>query len=135
MITCEHPFIDVNGNPVTLIAPKNMEFPSKLVADFGTYCGAGKYGDLLVPDTFYWLKMSPACFIHDMMWEMSDATWAAFHFSNSIFLRNLNTLVIAQSKNSILKRLRLYRAATYYNAVDTKGPDIFWRLKEGRCLD
>lgn len=123
--------IGTNGKRVVIIAPENIEFPSKYVHDFSSHCGAGKgFGDIIVPETVYGLKISPACFVHDVMWEMAEPTWEAFHSSNAIFLRNIISLIIVQSDSRFLKFLRMYRAVTYYNAVDYIGQSIFWAEKK-----
>lgn len=114
----------------TIIAPEGIEFPSCFIDGFRSYCGAGRgIGDLVVPEKMYGLKVSPACFVHDKMWEMSKATWEDFHLSNGVFLTNLISIIESQSKNVVLKHLRLYRAVSYFNAVDTIGAKIFWKEK------
>jgi hypothetical protein len=120
----------VNELPVHLVAPFEFLIPNERVENFDHYCGAGRgFGDIVIPDRMWGLNISPACAVHDEMWNIAPATWEAFHASNSIFLRNLIQLITIQSKSSILKRLRLYRAVTYYNAVDSFGKNIFWKLK------
>ena len=122
--------IGENGKNITIIAPEDIEFPSIYVSDFTSYCGAGKgLGDIIVPETIWGLRISPACFVHDFMWADANPTWEEFHASNAIFLRNIISLIMGQSKSSILKYFRMYRAVTYYNAVDHIGQNIFWSIK------
>ena len=124
------------GIAVSIISPIGFLDHDLVVEDYGTYCGAGRgFGDIIVPDTIWGLNISPACAVHDEMWRIADSTWEAFHASNSIFLRNIISLIQTQSKNSFLKRLRMYRAVTYYNAVDSIGKNIFCELKHQQSLD
>jgi hypothetical protein len=123
--------IGVTKKTVPIVAPKGLEFPTVYVDEFGSFCGAGSgFGQIVVPETMWRLPISPACFVHDMMWDMAPPTWEAFHASNAIFLRNLLALIQVQSKSALLKRMRMYRAVTYYNAVDSFGKKIFWNLKD-----
>ena len=129
--TQQYILIGKNGKSITLIAPKYIDFPSRSVIQFSSFCGAGKgFGDTIVPESIWGLPISPACYIHDKMWAEADATWEAFHAANSIFLRNLIALIDVQSSNRFSAAFRRYRAVTYYNAVDTFGSKIFWKLKE-----
>jgi len=145
--------LGLGGENVSIVAPLDIVFPSIRVVEFDTYCGAGDgIGDLVVPDRVFifppiglfvnehtpFLKkifgegipISPACFVHDTMWVRAEPTWEAFHQSNSVFLHNLISLIETQSHNSYLRERRLYRAVTYYNAVDSLGQYIFWNLKD-----
>lgn len=123
--------IGINGHNVKLVAPSIIEFPTSLVTDFPDACGAGSgIGQKIVPDTIWGIPVSPGCFIHDFQWLIAPPTWEAFHASNGMFHRNLNSLIKAQSGNSFMLHLRMYRAVTYFNAVDSVGADIFWALKK-----
>lgn len=120
--------IELDG--VTLVVPKNYRPPCFKLKDFPDSCGAGKgIGQILVPETFYGLRCAAACHIHDFSWEVAEATWTDFHESNYMFIRNLITIIEAGSSSSALKALRVYRAASYFNAVDTVGASIFWGMK------
>lgn len=135
MYTTAYKLIGTNNKLVKIIAPVDILFPSGYVDKFDSFCGAGTgIGDAIVPETIWGVKVSPACFVHDKMWEAADGTWEAFHASNSIFLTNLISLIEVQSKSSVLKRIRLYRAVTYYNTVDSIGPNIFWNLKKTQTM-
>ncbi len=79
-----------------------------------------------MPETFWGLRMSAACFVHDYMWVKAERTWEAFHHSNSIFLHNL--LAIIDSAGGFVRYFRCYRAVTYYMFVDSAFK-IFWRNK------
>jgi hypothetical protein len=97
--------------------------------EFPSFCGAGGgLGDAIVPETCYGLRLSASCFIHDISWLVAEASWAAFHQSNSMFLHNSLAIIQARSRFP-LKQLRAYRAVTYFNAVDTLGATYFWEEK------
>ncbi|MCK4500495.1 hypothetical protein KAU11_08350 [Candidatus Babeliales bacterium] len=136
MKTKLYKFYADNGAVVRMIAPDTIEFPSFQLEYYKTIsrCGAGEgIGDTLVPETIWGLTVTLACYIHDYMWELADATWTDFHYSNSVFLSNIITLVTELShptRVNVLKNIRLYRSVTYYSAVDTFGADIFWLSKE-----
>ncbi len=118
-----------DGKKTPITAPENIKFPSPYMDEFKSYCGAGEgIGDLIVPEKLFGLKISPACFVHDNMWDNAEPTWKYFHFSNSIFLSNMIAIIETQSSSSILKHMRMYRAVTYFNAVDTIGNRIFWSM-------
>ncbi len=46
-----------------------IEWPSPTLDDFPTFCGPGRLGDFFIPDSILDLKISPACYIHDLMWD------------------------------------------------------------------
>ena len=101
------------------------------IDEFPSFCGAGNgFGDSIVPEKMLGLKVAPACFIHDLSWEICELSWAGFHQSNSMFLHNLQQIIINRSSSEILKMIRLYRAVTYFNAVDSVGAHFFWERKE-----
>lgn len=111
-----------------------LEFPHKNFDTFDTYCGPGTgLADSLVPDDIYGIKISPACYLHDVMWEMAEGTWRDFHYSNSVFFHNILRIIehfappVGEEK---VRHERYYRAVTYYMAVDGDvGASLFWRLK------
>ncbi len=117
---------------ITLIVPEFLVewWPHHLPLDrFPSFCGAGTgVGDVIVPEKNWGLSMSPACFVHDICWPIAQPTWADFHQSNSMFMHNCQALVEARSRFP-LKQLRMYRAVTYFNAVDTLGETFFWAEK------
>lgn len=118
--------IGKNGKTVPLVAPEDIKFPTQHLQDFKSYCGAGDgIGDYIVPETMFFLKTSAACYIHDRMWEQADGSWEDFHYANSVFIHNLISIISYQSKSTILKHMRMYRAVTYFNAVDSIGAGIY----------
>lgn len=118
---------------VPLIVPKingGFRFPQSTFENFEAYCGAGKgLGNIMVPETIYGLKVSPACFIHDKMFEWSEPSWKAFHYSNNVFHLNIRNIIRYRSANWFMRSIRYYRAVTYFNAVDGPGAYCFWGTK------
>src|SRR5665648_197903 len=87
-----------NGKLIPIIAPATIIFPSLQVTGFKSACGAGSgVGDWIVPERVFGLSLTPACFVHDFMWDNAEPTWEYFHASNSIFLSNLISLIQCQS--------------------------------------
>ena len=124
------PISDKDPFPVPLIILEGSNFPVPTIKEFKAYCGAGDgIFNTLVPEYIFGVKISPACWNHDEMWAAAEPTWADFHYSNSIFLSNIISLIGYQSRSNTMKHLRMYRAVTYYNAVDTIGAPIFWHMK------
>lgn len=126
-----------NGKYFDIIAPSDIEFPSFELEFYEgvTNCGAGSgIGDLIVPESIYFVRITLACFVHDDMWSRSAPSWKDFHHSNSVFLSNLTSIIRVESWDNYLnavKRLRMYRATTYFNAVDNTGKYIFWEMHGG----
>lgn len=89
--------------------------------------GCGSKGGIKVPGTFYGLDITPACNIHDWMFE-KGTTYGDFLFANAMFLLNLVLLVI-EGSNWFMKILRLARATKYFLAVALKGQDAYWKNK------
>lgn len=91
-------------------------------------CGPGGVGDLLVPDTIWGLNIRRCCQIHDFMyWE--GLCHADKEAADRVFLYNMLRVVQARTKNKWLRRLRVRRAKTYYEAVSTFGGPAFWDNK------
>lgn len=115
---------------VPFIIPSFIQWPDIKLSDFGDYCGAGDgLGAKIVPDTLWGLKVSPACYIHDVSWEVAEPNWHDFHQTNAMFMYNLSSIIMNRSRHWLLKYLRLYRCVTYYTAVDSIGAKIFWNVK------
>ena len=87
-------------------------------------CGPGKWGDLAVPDTFYGLKVTSVCKLHDIEYEVGE-TEQDKEDSDINFLRNLLNYIKAHTKFAFVRTLRNYRAMTYYNAVSECGTEAF----------
>jgi hypothetical protein len=117
------------GRICVLVAPVDIQFPTLNLNNFPSCCGAGQgFGDIIVPETLWGLRISAACFIHDWMWNNADCTWEYFHSSNAIFLRNMLEIIETQSI-WMLKPFRRHRASMYFAAVDTVGASVFWKEK------
>lgn len=115
---------------VPLVVPVGYKPPAWLLKDFPRCCGAGDgVGSIVVPETMWGLNVSAACHIHDFSWEVAAASWSDFHQSNSMFLRNIISIIRHKSANHIMRVLRNYRAVTYFNAVDEIGSKVFWGIK------
>lgn len=89
-----------------------------------TYCGPGKLGDLLVPDTFPGgTHMMAICYIHDKWYGLlieAGAGKEEFEECNEWFCKNMIAAVFAQIKDTSLVNsddADLYRSITYYASV------------------
>ena len=108
-----------------------MAFPHDSFETFDKYCGAG-WSRFIVPDWMFGVNMGPACYIHDVMFEMADRTSADFHHTNSVFLHNM--LAIHYHFTGLKdphKYDRLHRIVSYYHAVDTGLGKVLF----GKCED
>jgi len=101
--------------------PKNAS-----ITDFPSCCGAGTgLQEKLVPDSFYGLNVSPACWVHDQMFALAEPTWVDFHQCNDIFLDNLKTIIRFHNSSAFIKHLRYIRAFEYYAAVITLARNVY----------
>jgi hypothetical protein len=124
--------IKENFDGVELVRPLgDFMWPHVTFDGFPTCCGAGPVGDKFIPDTIHGINVSPACWVHDQMWTIAEASWGDFHYSNSILLLNLSFIIQAKSRNRAMCDLRLARAATYWLGVSVAGSSVFWGLKSG----
>ena len=115
---------------VTLIVPESYHAPYTSLNAFPNCCGAGDgFGEMMIPETMYGLRISAGCHIHDESWRLAEATWADFHQTNSMFLHNNLAIIRIKSRNSFIRRLRNHRAVTYYDFVDITGAKVFKGLK------
>lgn len=113
------------------------------------FCGAGTgLGEKLVPDYIFGntkilscigldisIKISPACFIHDVDWLYSQPTWDDFTDSNRRFKYNIESIINLKARNDFIAARALYRPVTYYNSVCLVGRHVFWSIKAGQGLD
>ena len=122
---------------IEFVVPEEFKAPYRTIKDFHPCCGAGQgFGEKIVPETIWGLKISHCCYIHDVSWELAEASWADFHQSNAMFLTNITITIQARpSKIPLVNELRVYRAATYFNAVSSPvAATLFWKLKSGGKL-
>ena len=121
--------MDVTKRKVKLFAPPAYWRTSKKALDtIAGGCGPGGRGDWLVPDTMYGLSVKPACKIHDWMYFMGE-TIEDKKEADRVFLNNMLRIVVAVTKWWILRKLRIWRAYTYYKAVKQFGGPAFWNNK------
>ena len=128
-------FYAVNGKKVNLLAPQNTVFPSDQLDAYDKCCGpGGGFGEQIIPEKIWGVRISAACYIHDRMYEVAlPDIWERVQ-SDTVFSHNMRAIISALSKTGITKSLRMYRATTYYNAVDYFGEKVFWRIKERQQL-
>jgi len=117
-----------------LTAPKWVErlWPSDMEpSEWPTFCGAGDgIGDALVPDKIRGVRISPACFIHDIGWATSKETVSSFLAENWYLAWNIRALIVASELAWWKRELAVIRAwAIYFVAVSTIGMFAFDPLK------
>lgn len=91
-------------------------------------CGAGKFGDLLVPDSLWGLNITFMCKIHDHMYSIG-ASEEDREVADRTFRNNLMRWVSRETDSSVLRWLRMRRAVKYYHAVRMFGGPAFWNDK------
>ena len=91
-------------------------------------CGPGKWGDLAVPDTFWGLRVTPVCKLHDIEYEVGETELDKI-MADLFFLVNLLAYIKAHTRFKPVRILRNYRAMSYYSAVSEFGTEAF--LKGG----
>ena len=91
-------------------------------------CGPDGILSILVPDTLYGLRITPACNIHDYMYALGK-TIEDKDSADRAFLNNMVRIVDAGTRWRWLKRLRIRRAKIYYRAVAELGGAYFWAGK------
>ncbi len=104
----------------TLIVPAANDFvwPHPSFSGFPECCGPGPgVGNKAVPESILGMKVSPACWVHDWMWNNGENTWSNFHYSNAVFLCNLLEINEARGGNVILKTLRKPLILGWFTAV------------------
>jgi hypothetical protein len=117
--------LDSDYKRAKIFAPKSWwDNPSKRTGG----CGAGKLGDLFIPDTLWGLNVTFACSIHDMMYSMG-LTEAARSEADRTLRNNLLRWIDYKTDSSVLKWLRNRRAVKYYMAVRMFGGSAFWNSK------
>lgn len=114
----------------------SFEWPANSIIEFPSCCGPEKWNSrFYVFDKLFGLCISPACWVHDRMWEICDATWGDYHYSNSVFLHNVLTIINTRSEFSLLRFLRRHKAFAYYDAIDIGGAKYFWQYKQDQGFD
>lgn len=113
---------------VQLEAPADFweNFDEVRFREMGYGGGPGGIGDWLVPDTFWGLNMWICFAIHDHMYRATYAcTRQDKDISDQLLLENSMKYICAKSW-PVLRWLRMYRATTYFNAVQGGGDSSFW---------
>ena len=133
------------GMPLQITEPMVLLFPRCGFDDFpDDCCGAGQgFWERVVPDYIYippiiirgaWptrIKISPACRIHDLDWDLAAPTWDDFHAANSRLYANIKAIILKKTTtDSDTQYYALRFCAIYAGAVDTAGRKVFWRLKK-----
>jgi hypothetical protein len=91
-------------------------------------CGSEGWKGALVPNDLLGVDIKPACDIHDWMYskgkKIEDKDQA-----DRVFLNNMVRIINCSTENSVLKKIQLLEAKTYYEAVCVFGGDAFWEGK------
>lgn len=91
-------------------------------------CGPGRgLGEKLIPETIWGLSVTPACQIHDQMYEKGE-TIGDKESADRVFLNNMLRIINGNS-NRFMRWLRTRRALKYYEAVRDFGGPAFWSNK------
>jgi hypothetical protein len=108
--------------------PECWEFKKRHPKDFESFgCGPGGLGDLLVPDTVYFLSIRPACRIHDWYYRFFPGNSEDDRKrADRIFLNNMLRIVDFHTNFKVLRWLRKRRCNKYYFAVRAFGGPSFW---------
>lgn len=97
-------------------------------------CGPGRgVLEKLVPDTWFigWplvrpLKITPACAIHDYMYEQGPSELWWKDQADRVFLNNMIRMIEAENSWFPVFILRMRKARVYYQAVKYFGGPSFW---------
>lgn len=120
------PIIMGKIDDVTLAAPQSFWLaPDDIKNEIVNGCGPGGLGDVLIPDTAYFMSLKPACKIHDWMYAVYNDE-KGFKLSNQVFLDNMERINRAKTKNRFLKRLRTRRIRKYFVVVRDFGRLFFY---------
>lgn len=123
----------------TLTAPEFLAplWPIDLSPErWPTFCGAGDgLGDRIVPDSICGVRISAACFIHDIDWATSPDTFQEFMAANGRLFLN-STAIILASDLTVWRKIRaIHRAAAaYLFAVCTVGKLFFKWSDDDRAM-
>lgn len=88
-------------------------------------CGTAGWKGWIVPDTLYFLSITPACNIHDWMYT-AGSTKEDKEEADRVFLNNMIRLIEEAGGPWLLKKLRRNRAYVYYESVSHFGGPAFW---------
>jgi hypothetical protein len=88
-------------------------------------CGPKGLG-WIIPNWLWGCDITPACNIHDWMYHYG-LTLADKEEADRVFLNNMIRIINIRTKWSWLRKLRLDKAYTYYEAVARFGGPAFWK--------
>jgi len=97
----------------------------ELLADLTSGCGPGRRGDRYIPDTVWFLSITPACQIHDM--DYSEESIVSKKEADRRFFDNMLLINEIKSRNRFIRFLRDHRICIYYLAVKYGGRGSFTR--------
>lgn len=107
-----------------LIAPESYwEASPDLIAKVCNGCGSSQARVDLVPDSFWWLDVTPACRAHDWMYHEGVNK----HLADAVFLANMALLAAQGTKWLLIPRLHM--ACRYFLAVFFCGDSSFGKDK------
>ena len=87
-------------------------------------CGAKGWKGKLVPETIWGCCVTPACNVHDWMYEEGGLE-SHKETADEMFLANMLALIDEYTDWKFIKWLRGQRARTYYKAVKKMGESYF----------
>ena len=93
-------------------------------------CGPGGFGDILVPDTVWFLSIKNSCRIHDWYYRHSEGASEALRISaDRIMKNNAIRIVRHHTVNATLTRWRLSRVKFYYDMIHNFGAGAYWESR------
>ena len=124
--------ISIDG--VELVAPDGYTTTCNSLNEFTDCCGPGDgFFERIIPDSILGLRISAACDIHDYCFSHGANTWADFHQANSIFMKNILSIITSRSMTG-LAWLRVIIASFYFKAVDEIGARIYKSIQHAKGL-
>lgn len=111
--------------------PAFWKLPERIRKTLCNGCGTKGLCGIAVPDTFYGLRVTPACDIHDYMYRIGE-TIDEKNTADRVFYNNLLRIIDVGTRSKWLKALRRRRARTYYLAVTELGGPAYWSGKNKR---
>lgn len=116
---------------VDLIRPSGaFMWPSSSFEGFPECCGpGGNWGtfERMIPEKVLGMVVSPACFIHDVMWSGKEKSWAVFHASNSVLLTNLLEINKKKGGYWLIQMVRIpFLVAGFIAATSPVGAARYW---------
>lgn len=119
-------------NGQLLLAPEGFfQIMEEEISMVSNGCGSsGRLGSI-VPDTAWGQDLSPACHVHDYMYQMCLGLIDEI-ISDCVFAFNLVMIVLMSEAGKFMKTLRLMRVFKYVAAVAlTTRSDQFWEQNQG----